>query len=278
MGDEADASTQASISGEATIEVYRAKGRSPWPWVISVDKKQFARLYKGGDSARVTVRPGNHVVRARVLAEWIPQYVESLGNCEVTVGAGSILRIRVESIGGYPSLFTDRPGAADRQSDEATFAADFQETRRQEVSIGDETREVDNSLGSSPIVRTFRVSREWARSVGSEIERTVSANAELAATVNIASLSAQVNAALRKKYSVSDDTRHKFEDEVVITVSPHTRSLIVFRWKEIRQTGVITPTSGTARGVAVPYHVIVGLTFDQQQIDETASPSSEVID
>ena len=266
MGGKTDASTQASISGEAKIEVYRAKGRSLWPWVISVDKKQFARLYKGGDSARVTVRPGNHVVRARVLAGII-RNKKSSGNCEVTVGAGSILRIRVKSIGGYPSLFTDRPGAADRQSDEATFAADFQETRRQEVSIGDETREVDNSLGSSPIVRTFRVSREWARSVGSEIERTVSANAELAATVNIASLSAQVNAALRKKYSVSEDTRHKFEDEVVITVSPHTRSLIVFRWKEIRQTGVITPTSGTARGVAVPYHVIVGLTFDQQQID-----------
>lgn len=75
---------------------------------------------------------------------------------------------------------------------------------------------------------------------------------------------------VKNAYSVSTEERETFEEEVTLTVTKGTKSEITFFWKEIRQRGDMQ-ISGAGFEAQIPYAIVVGLTFDQQQVDSPQS-------
>ena len=85
-------------------------------------------------------------------------------------------------------------------------------------------------------------------------------------SAGVLNLRAEAERVLTKTYSTATEERHTFAEEVTLNIGPHTKSEIVFSWKEIRQKGVVR-IEGAGFAAEVPYEVVVGLTFDQRQID-----------
>jgi hypothetical protein len=73
----------------------------------------------------------------------------------------------------------------------------------------------------------------------------------------------------RYEQSPWTERRETFEEEVTLNVAPRTRCRVIFSWKEIRQKGVVQLASGGFQA-RIPYEVVAGITFDQQQIDDQA--------
>ena len=165
-----------------------------------------------------------------------------------------------------------RSGVAVLEVSSVTQGAKVVETERYEVSIGpDEIRRIDNSQGISPIVRTFRLSRDWTRSytVGSVESNTTTESAQL--NTKFGNLRSQAEQRIEQHYSTTGQERHAFEDSVVVTVAPRTYSEIIFAWKEIRQRGYVEVADGSTLISRVSFELVTGLTFDQQQLDKSVS-------
>jgi hypothetical protein len=123
-----------------------------------------------------------------------------------------------------------------------------------------------NSKSASSTTRVVRLTREWTRSytIGSENVTTARGSARLG--IHILDLTAEAERAVRKNYSASAGDRESFAEEVTLNIPPHTKSEIVFSWKEIRQNGTVRVT-GDGFEAVFPYEIVVGITFDQQQVD-----------
>jgi hypothetical protein len=132
--------------------------------------------------------------------------------------------------------------------------------------MGDETRTIDNSKSGSSTTRVVRLSREWSRTCSVDAEHATTGHGSAGLGLHLLDLKVEAERTLRKTYSTSSEERDTFEEEVTLNIGPHIRSEIVFSWKEIRQKGVIQLT-GEGLDVRFPYEAVVGLTFDQQQID-----------
>jgi len=140
------------------------------------------------------------------------------------------------------------------------------EGSRFEVALGDETRTIDNSKSGSSTTRVVRLSREWSRTCTVDVEHATTGHGSAGLGLHLLDLKVEAERTLRTTYSTSSEERETFEEEVTLNIGPRTRSEIVFSWKEIRQKGVIQLT-GEGLEVRFPYEAVVGLTFDQQQID-----------
>ncbi len=256
---------RASIEIHRKVRTTNAAGR----YTVLIDDQEVAKLWIG-NTVVVDVSPGTHVVSAKTSPFSKPQ-----GHLQVTVGPNETIRINLQITGAVmakPKLTVEKPAvvSAPRQTTPVQEDSDrpmsVRELSRLEVVIGEETREIDNSKGVSPIVRTFKISREWTRSYTVDAERATTTTGGVGLDAQVVSVKAQVETALRAHYSTSNQDRRTFEDEVTITAAPHTRSRVMFIWKEIHQVGVVEFQSALAL-TRVPFEVVVGLTFDQQQDD-----------
>jgi hypothetical protein len=148
----------------------------------------------------------------------------------------------------------------------ATITSKVVEGSRFEVALGDETRTVDNSKSGSSTTRVVRLSREWSRTCTVDVEHATTGHGSAGLALHLVDLKVEAEHTLRKTYSASSEERETFEEEVTLNIGPRIRSEIVFSWKEIRQKGVVQ-LAGEDIDVRFPYEAVVGLTFDQQQID-----------
>jgi hypothetical protein len=74
---------------------------------------------------------------------------------------------------------------------------------------------------------------------------------------------------LRRKFSTSETNRQVYTETVEITVPAATKLKVIFIWKNLCQCGYIdvcTPENGVAQ---IPFKIVVGVTFDQSQVDES---------
>lgn len=244
-------------------------------WKILVDGQVVGVMRRGERSISVDVEPGSHSVRLGGANTYtLPRRVE--------LAAGEEVRLRVPLLGGRMVLDlndVDVDGADDAlpaartppNLQSAPSAQDItdrvvHEVTRRESPVGEpEARTIDNSLGRSAIVRTFTVTREWTRTCTVQKERATTVSGGL--TLPLAALKAEADLALREHYASTTTERQSFQDSVVVTVAPGVRSQVFFAWREIRQQGYVDLVypEGTTR---VPYELVTGITFDQQQIDE----------
>jgi hypothetical protein len=141
-----------------------------------------------------------------------------------------------------------------------------QEIGRYERILGTpEVRIIDNAKSASPVTRTFRVSREWTRtlSVDTESVRRLTTGTELP----LLKLKAEVEQAIRNHFASTFQETRTFEDTVVITAAPYTRTEVTFTWKEVRQKGAVTALRGSVAEAELHFESIIGLAFDQKQSD-----------
>lgn len=248
-----------------------------YPATILVDDRAEARLWNG-QTVELSVSAGRHTLKA-VLK---PIGGRSKDLSLDVVANNSVSLVLKVSLGGWGLQF-ERDAPAERPTVVKTGAklprgsaastlddlpsATVHETRRSEVSIGSDVRQIDNSRGVSPIIRTFKVSREWTHSYVYDVDKSSSVNVGGGLGINIASIRLQVDTALKTHYSASEVERRTVEEEVTVTVAPQTRSRITFSWKEIHQIGDVVLANGD-RTTKIPFEAVVGLTFDQEQTDE----------
>ena len=241
------------------------------PWNVNIDGQNVGKI-KNGTTGSFEVEPGSHVIRVNAVSGRPGKEAHT-----VTVGDGEVMQLR-GSINSMNRVRLERadpnPPASPRAevsqspslSSVQPSSARVIEVSRSEVPIGEEKLHIDNSQSSSSSVRVKRLTKEWTRSYSVEIDRssTISGGGGLA--FHVVELKAQAEQAVSHKYSAQADERQTYEDEVTITVAAKTNSEIVFSWKEIHQNGYVV--FGEDEGAPqVPFDIIMGVTFDQRQVD-----------
>lgn len=113
------------------------------------------------------------------------------------------------------------------------------EGSRYEVPLGNETRTIDNSKSASSTTRVVRVTREWTRTCTVDIEHATTVHGSAGLGIQVLDLKVEAERTLSKTYSSTAEERETFEEEVTLNIAQHTRSKIVFSWKEIRQKGSV---------------------------------------
>lgn len=278
----------------------------PWAWswaassmTVLVDDEPSGTV-ESGKSVTIPVAPGQHsvVVCPNKIARSLYGSLEDSHPFAVDLAPGETARIVVRfGMMGKPSLaLSEAPGQAvpgegassagepappvSPQTATAPTAVSTTgavpqpgtvrytvvEAAREETSLGDEPRTIDNSQSSSPTSRVVRLTREWSRTYTVEVERATTLSGSLDLAIHVLDLKGGAERTLTTTYSASGEQQETFEEEVTINVAAHTRSVVVFSWKEIRQHGVVR-AEAPGYSVEIPYEVVVGITFDQRQVD-----------
>jgi hypothetical protein len=292
-----------SSSGSAELVISRERSwtGSLLPWAVLVDGRKLGTVSNGG-SLTVPMAPGHHTVVvsppavvARSVAQSQPFAfdAEAGGRIELVTKSPALGRPRIWRLGTPPGRsgladlvgrttarqaaeqFPDAPVSpppASRPTTTANPAAvtscTIVEGDRYAVPLGGETRTIDNSKSTSATMRVVRLTREWARTYIVDAEQATTVHGSAGLGAGVLALKAEAQRTLSKRYSTTTEERETFAEEVTLNIAAHTRSEIVFSWKEIRQAGVVR-VAGEGFEAQIPYEAVVGLTFDQQQVDVT---------
>jgi hypothetical protein len=265
----------------AQVVVKRESAVSSFAYIFTVwvDGQKVGTLANGGSLA-VRAAPGRHslVIRPPRLAG-LPssdafsfdaqagERIDLVTRASLGMGRPRIWRTGVPpGQTGFesPMVASSAPAPAANPPVPATYAV--VEGSRYEVPLGDEKRSVDNSRSASSTMRVVRLTREWARTCTVDIEHATTVHGSAGLGIHVLELKAEAERTLRKTYSTVAEERQTFAEEVTLNIAQHTKSEIVFSWKEIRQKGMVRVVEADFEA-QIPYEVVVGLTFDQQQID-----------
>ena len=259
----------------AQVVIKRESAFSCWAYVFTVwiDGQKVGTLANGG-SLTVPAAPGRHsmVIRAPRLAG-IPS--SDAFSFDAEAGKRTDLVTKAPALGfgrpkiWCPNVLPSQPGSSSPATTSSPSVPDtytIMEGSRYEVPLGDETRTIDNSKSASSTMRVVRLTREWARTCTVDVEHITTVRGSAGLGIHVLNLKAEAERALRKSYSTATEERQSFAEEVTLNIAQHTKSEIVFSWKEIRQKGIVE-IAAAGFEARIPYEVVVGLTFDQQQID-----------
>jgi hypothetical protein len=142
------------------------------------------------------------------------------------------------------------------------------ETDRTEEFFGEDRRIIDNSKSSAQLTRNFSFSKEWSKSCHLEVEKAQGEGAELVVGAkDAAGIKLSAEEKVRQIYSISRDAKETCTEEVTCRVEPYAKVTIVVRWKRIWQLGFVDARQDGAP-LRIPFQIAVGMTFDQQQIEE----------
>lgn len=147
------------------------------------------------------------------------------------------------------------------------------ELQRSEEVLGVETRTVDNSRSRTAVKRSFNVSKEWLReiSIEKQTSSSVHAGVEMGADivgVDLGSVNLGAEAAIKERYASTEERRHVYSEEVSVEVPPLAKTRIEFTWKRLWQHGKAVQHLQDGTQVETPFRVVVGVTFDQAQVDD----------
>jgi hypothetical protein len=231
-------------------------------WMIELDGLNVGTISNG---QIVTVRsvPGRHTI---AIVPKVPWYGRSKP-VVFDVTEGQQVGIRVMTTTFRPMIGLPSLGAPGPRESAAATPGTIMEGSRYTVPLGDEVRVMDNSRSSSPAMRVVRLTREWVRTCTVDTEHISMIHGSAGVGIRVLELKIEAERTLMKKYSTTTEHRETFQEEVTITVAPRTKSTIVFSWKEIRQRGVVQVAAGRSEA-RIPYEIVTGLTFDQQQTDD----------
>jgi hypothetical protein len=275
----------SSDPGQALVIINRKK--EIWgfqsTWAVFVDQHNQGQLLRRS-SLSFYVLPGPHIItisspKLVVPIEGVtPKGIIWSEPFSFNAQAGEKIGLLAKATGysGRPKVWSrvERPDMP--LDSEATVSASGPampatytviEGSRYEVPLGEETRIIDNSRSSSSTIRVVRLVREWARTSSVDVTNITTIRGSAGLDIHVVNLKAEVERALNKRYSNVTEERETFAEEVTLNILEHTKSRIVFSWKEIRQKGIVQ-ARGLNFEMHVPYEIVVGVTFDQQQIDD----------
>jgi hypothetical protein len=287
-------------SAQVVIKRERAWSGSLLPWTVWLDGQKVGAVHVGG-SLTVPTSPGQHdIVLSAAGLGWVSMKSEPF-RFHAETGDRIDLVTQASAVSGRPKIShqgmpASRPPLTGRieqaaaqwqknwstgqQSSGPTSAepvtaapkspapatSTVVEGSRYEVPLGEETRTIDNSKSSSSTTRVVRITREWAKTYTLDIEHNMTIRGSAGLGIHVLDLKAEAERMLRNTYSATSEERETFAEEVTLNIIQHTKSEIIFSWKEIRQKGIVQ-ISGADFEAQIPYEVVVGITFDQQQVD-----------
>ncbi|WP_455200890.1 hypothetical protein [Kaarinaea lacus] len=101
---------------------------------------------------------------------------------------------------------------------------------------------------------------ETGKSSGTEISLGIS---------EVADIKAAAEQELKNRYTKMEETRQTYAEEIILKVPGNTKLLVEFNWKRIWQHGNIIIHTDAGEAINLPFKAIVGITFDQTQIDQS---------
>ncbi len=263
-------------SAQVTIKRKRVWTGSLLPWSVWLDGKEVGKL-PVGRSLTISTSPGPHSIAVRqpilggISGEPLVFSAEAGKRIELLTQAAIFGKVKVwhrnHPAGDSPTvLLPVRPKLRQRPIPLAPTTSRVIEGTRYEVHLGKDTRVIDNSESRSSTTRTLRLTREWMKTYSLDAEHHRVIRGTVGLDFHFAALEAEAERALKSTYSVTSQERETFEEQVTLNIPGHTRSEVSFFWKEIRQRGKVR-LSGTGFEVEISYEAVVGLTFDQKQVD-----------
>lgn len=135
--------------------------------------------------------------------------------------------------------------------------------------IGSQFMDISNSTSTSAVKRTVQVAREWTKSYAFEFEKAWSSTGEIAPhLMNSSMVRYEIQKLTRDKHSFtkSEGFRHQETIQVVVPAGKNLR--LQLTWKHILQKYAIDMSDQFGNKIVMPMSVIIGLTFDQTQINE----------
>jgi hypothetical protein len=157
---------------------------------------------------------------------------------------------------------------ATAQTPDAVAVDQIVETARTEELIGDELRNIDNSSTSTSSLRRLRATRRWAQKCDIQIERVSATTNGLTFRLgDLGQYESTIKAAVKRNYAIGTEDEQTFEEEIELTVPPHTMVQLRLRWKRLWQEGYVVLIDQDARTVNIPFRTVIGVTFDQESVD-----------
>lgn len=151
---------------------------------------------------------------------------------------------------------------------DSTVSFEMVETEREEEGFGTDKRILDNSKSTVTFTRKFSISKEWSRSYVIEYERATVGNLGVSGQGKVLGFSAGIEAAVKERFSLTDTAREVCSEEISVDVPALTKLVVLLHWKKIWQHGFVRFTTLNNENSIVPFKVVVGVTFDQSEVDE----------
>lgn len=143
------------------------------------------------------------------------------------------------------------------------------EAERFEEPIGSDSRVLDSSQSTLAITRSLTFTKEWAQTTNVEVEKTQTVSGGAGISLGeIVSLEASAEQAISSHYGITTETRRVEEEHLELPVPAGVRVRVTLHWKRVWQAGVVRLADEHGLELEVPFSVVVGLTFDQQLLDE----------
>jgi hypothetical protein len=142
------------------------------------------------------------------------------------------------------------------------------ETERAEEALGSDTRVIDNSRSGVTLTRKFTITKEWSKTYSIECEKATVSKTGLSIGIDeLSSLTAGFEETLRERFCISRESKEVYAEEIEIQVPGSKKLVVTFDWKRIWQLGFLQFRDLNQQESKVPFRVVVGVTFDQSQVD-----------
>jgi len=172
---------------------------------------------------------------------------------------------RGELIGAWECFWTRRP------STESIWKLSdvIKKGRAQQLIPGVEEHVIDNSRSGSTVTKTLTVTREWACTYTIEHQhdhKTVDTS-----TIQVrdgVTKARSVENALRNRFAYTHGSKHVYQENVEVVIPPFKKMRVLLNWKNILEVGSVVLRDQYDAGIELPFAIVIGVTFDQAQIDE----------
>jgi hypothetical protein len=142
------------------------------------------------------------------------------------------------------------------------------ELGRSEEPLGAERRKIDNSRSATSSVRRLRAQRTWSRKSEILFEKATKGSGSAGLNIyGVGALKAAAEKSFRESLTLSGEEQQTFEEGIEVTVPARTTVEVFLHWKAIWQEGLLAIEMGDGETYKIPYRIMVGMTFDQENCD-----------
>jgi hypothetical protein len=127
---------------------------------------------------------------------------------------------------------------------------------------------MDNSAGTSPMLRTKTIGHEWTQAYEVTLEEASAIEKGIQiGKPDVATVSSMAKNALATTYHLKNEARKSYTEEIPFDVPPGIRQVVTLTFKRIWQCGVIKLLDVAGNPLEVPYKVAVDLEMDMTRQD-----------
>jgi hypothetical protein len=144
------------------------------------------------------------------------------------------------------------------------------ETERSVEPHHSDPLELDNLGGTSPLRHTVTISQEWTQTVQVDSEHAKIENTTSGAEVpGLGTFGRKAEDAVKRSYSVSEQSRKVLTREFAFEVPPGTKRVVSFDYARVWQHGLARVTSSDGAVAELPFKVAVDMTVNLAVDDTT---------